>query len=133
MSALQRMAQGVTLGVDHSKGIKRSKHDNDTEVFIDPATAIMAGKMIYTIIKAFRACRADETVAYNMARYPGRNSRRQIKKAVRKHIGWFAWMRGEGKHYEKAIEDYGRTVSWNEVNDIFVEEQGGDVNMVYRT
>ncbi len=114
-------------------GHKGNTGNLEETVFVDPATVIMAGKIAIYLIKAFKKCKSGELQTTQRANNPGSLEKKNIQKAVRKHIGWFRWIRGEGKHLAKAVEDYGKEVSYQEVCELYEEDAGNDTDMVYRT
>jgi hypothetical protein len=66
----------------------KDKSEYDTLVFIDPMTAIMAAKIIITLIGMFKKCRKSADEAANTAANPRRTEVAMVRKAVRKHLGF---------------------------------------------
>jgi len=60
----------------------------ETPVFIDPMTAIMIGKIVFTLIKALKACKDNPKDAAQVAANPGRLEQAAVSRAVRKELGF---------------------------------------------
>ena len=68
---------------DHSR-----KTTGEVPVFIDPMTAIMIGKIVFSLVKALKACKSDPKEAATVAANPGRLEKAAVSRAVRKELGF---------------------------------------------
>ena len=88
-------------------GDMRDRGDGATEVMVDPATVIMVGKMIYTLIKAVKKCRKDGSEVKFLVNdlSQTRRVRRYINKAVRRQVGMRKMFSREAKELAQSIHN----------------------------
>jgi hypothetical protein len=61
------------------------------EVAIDPATAIMIGKIIIRVIRMIKRCKGSDEQREDVIRNPSLLDNSTLKSIVRKELGWFKY------------------------------------------
>ena len=62
------------------------------EVFVDPATLILIGKISVTVIRLIKGCKKSREERQEIVNAPTLEDDRILKKVVRRHLGWFKYM-----------------------------------------
>lgn len=91
-----------------------NKGTGDEEVFVDPATLILIGKISVTIIRLIKGCSDSTEARQNTVRHPTLSNEKILKKVVRRQLGWFKYMSTGGKII-KAIKEVGLELNNNEL------------------
>jgi len=94
------------------------------EVFVDPATILLIGKIIQEVIGIIKRCREArqgdmdvEEVAHN----PGWRGARQVYRTTRRRMGWRSYRRNGGDEIVQAVLDTGRETTGEELEMAFLE------------
>lgn len=130
MTTIKSLAERVQNDLEHKQ-----------QVFLDPATIMMIMALTEAVIKGIKACRdakeakkvkeqqqlkvtdkQAELIAYEV-RHPTEREKRQLKRIVRKEIGFVKYWK-EGDKYTKALLETGKGVSAQEIKDSFEEING---------
>ena len=91
-----------------------NKGRGDEEVFVDPATLILIGKISVTVIRLIKGCKKSKKGRQEIVNAPTLDEERILKRVVRRHLGWFKYMTTGGKVI-KAIKEVGFTLDGNEL------------------
>jgi len=100
-----------------------NKGRRDEEVFIDPATIILIGKISVTVIRLIKGCKKSREERQDIVNAPTFDESRILKKVVRRHLGWFKYMRTGGKVI-RAIKEVGFELNETELEqaDLFNDQ-----------
>tara|TARA_R100000808_G_scaffold24811_1_gene58477 strand:- start:834 stop:1232 length:399 start_codon:yes stop_codon:yes gene_type:complete len=90
------------------------------EVFVDPATLILIGKISVTVIRLIKGCKKSREERQEVVIAPTINENRILKRVVRRHLGWFKYMTMGGKVLT-AIKEVGCELNEDELEqaDLF--------------
>ena len=90
------------------------------EVFVDPATLILIGKISVTVIRLIKGCKKSREERQEVVTAPTINENRILKRVVRRHLGWFKYMTMGGKVLT-AIKEVGCELNEDELEqaDLF--------------
>ena len=90
------------------------------EVFVDPATLILIGKISVTVIRLIKGCKKSREERQEVVKAPTINEIRILKRVVRRHLGWFRYMAMGGKVIT-AIKEVGCSLNEDELEqaDLF--------------
>jgi len=93
------------------------------EVFVDPATLILIGKISVTVIRLIKGCRKSREERQGTVKSPTFDDERVLKRVVRRELGWFKYMR-TGRKVIKAIKEVGLELDENELEqaDLFNDQ-----------
>ena len=83
-----------------------NKGRDTEEVFVDPATLILIGKISVTVIRLIKGCKESREERQTSVNTPTLDDERVLKRVVRRQLGWFKYMR-TGKKVIKAIKEVG--------------------------
>ena len=83
-----------------------NKNNGNQEVFIDPATVILIGKISLTVIRLIKGCKESREEREAAVRTPTLDDDKILKRVVRRKLGWFKNMRMGGKVI-KAMKEMG--------------------------
>ena len=100
-----------------------NKGKGDEEVFVDPATLILIGKISVTVIRLIKGCKKSKEERQEIVNTPTLDEERVLKKVVRRQLGWFKYMTTGGKVI-KAIKEVGFELDGNELEqaDLFNDQ-----------
>jgi len=132
MTTIKLLAERVANDLEHKQ-----------QVFVDPATIMMIIALTEAVLKAVKACREAreakkakeqqqikitdsqaELISYNM-RHPTEREKRQLKRVVRKEIGFVKYWK-EGEKYTNALLSTGKGITPQELKDSFEELDAKD-------
>ena len=90
------------------------------EVFVDPATLILIGKISVTVIRLIKGCKKSREERQEVVIAPTINENRILKRVVRRHLGWFKYITMGGKVLT-AIKEVGCELNEDELEqaDLF--------------
>jgi hypothetical protein len=71
---------------------KINEHKGSHEVAIDPATAILMGKILIKAMLLIKDCKQSKHEREDVVRNPSRSDLGSLKKLVRKELGWFKYI-----------------------------------------
>ena len=83
-----------------------NKGKEDQEVFVDPATVILIGKISLTVIRLIKGCKDSQEERVSAVKSPTISEDRLLAKVVRHKLGWFKYMKMGGKVI-KAMKEMG--------------------------
>ena len=83
-----------------------NKNNENQEVFVDPATVILIGKISLTVIRLIKGCKESREEREAAVRTPTLDDDKILKRVVRRKLGWFKNMRMGGKVI-KAMKEMG--------------------------
>ena len=83
-----------------------NKNNENQEVFVDPATIILIGKISITVIRLIKGCKESREGREAAVRTPTLNDDKILKRVVRRKLGWFKNMR-MGSKVIKAMKEMG--------------------------
>ena len=97
-----------------------NKERGEEEVFVDPATLILIGKISVTVIRLIKGCRESREERQDTVKSHTFDDERVLKREVRRELGWFKYMR-TGRKVIKAIKEVGLELDENELEqtDLF--------------
>jgi len=100
-----------------------NKGKGNEEVFVDPATLILIGKISVTVIRLIKGCKKSKEERQEIVNTPTLDEERVLKKVVRRQLGWFKYMTTGGKVI-KAIKEVGFELDGNELEqaDLFNDQ-----------
>ena len=100
-----------------------NKGRTEEEVFVDPATLILIGKISVTVIRLIKGCRKSREERQGTVKSPTFDDERVLKRVVRRELGWFKYMR-TGRKVIKAIKEVGLELDENELEqaDLFNDQ-----------
>ena len=100
-----------------------TKGSKNQEVFVDPATLILIGKISVTVIRLIKGCRESREERQTTVKSPTFDDERVLKRVVRRELGWFKYMR-TGRKVIKAIKEVGLELDENELEqtDLFNDQ-----------
>ena len=100
-----------------------NKDKESQEVFVDPATVILIGKISLTVIRLIKGCKDSKEERTNTVISPTISEDRLLARVVRRKLGWFKYMR-MGKKIIKGMKEMGAELTLNEMNQagLFNEE-----------
>jgi hypothetical protein len=84
------------------------------EVAIDPATAILIGKILIKAVLLIKSCKGSNAAREDAVRNPSLSDLSGLKKLVRKELGWFKYILF-GAKIIGAIRDVGGELDNNEL------------------
>ena len=95
----------------------------EEEVFVDPATIILIGKISVTVIRLIKGCKKSREERQSTVSAPTLDDERVLKKVVRRQLGWFKYMTTGGKVI-KAVKEVGFELDENELEqaDLFNDQ-----------
>ena len=100
--------------VSHRVCSKMNEGKGPQEVAIDPATAILIGKVLIKVVLLIKDCRGSNTEREDAVRNPSWSDLGSLKKIVRKELGWFKYILF-GAKIIRAIRDVGGSMNNNEL------------------
>ena len=100
-----------------------NKDKEGQEVFVDPATVILIGKISLTVIRLIKGCKDSKEERTNTVISPPIGEDKLLARVVRRKLGWFKYMR-MGKKIIKGMKEMGAELTLNEMNQagLFNEE-----------
>ena len=100
-----------------------NKGREDEEVFFDPATLILIGKISVTVIRLIKGCKKSREERQEIVNTPTLDEDRILKKVVRRHLGWLKYMT-TGSKVITAIKEVGFELNENELEqaDLFNDQ-----------
>ena len=103
--------------VEHTLSTKiyNKAHNKDSEeVFVDPATLILIGKISIRIIRLIKSCKDSNEERTVAVQYPTINENKILKRIVRRELGWlkYAIM---GRRIITAIKEVGVDLTYDEL------------------
>jgi hypothetical protein len=100
-----------------------NKGKETEEVFVDPATLILIGKISVTVVRLIKGCKKSREERQEVVNTPTLDDELVLKKVVRRHLGWFKYMTTGGKVI-KAIKEVGFELNENELEqaDLFNDD-----------
>ena len=95
----------------------------EEEVFVDPATLILIGKISVTVIRLIKGCKKSREERQEIVNTPTLDEDRVLKKVVRRQLGWFKYMT-TGSKVIKAIKEVGFELDGNDLEqaDLFNDQ-----------
>ena len=78
--------------ISHRVCSKINEHKGSHEVAIDPATAILIGKILIKAVLLIKDCKQSNSEREGVVRNPSRSALGSLKKLVRKELGWFKYI-----------------------------------------
>ena len=95
----------------------------EEEVFVDPATLILIGKISVTVIRLIKGCKKSRQERQEIVNTPTLDEDRALKKIVRRQLGWFKYMT-TGSKVIKAIKEVGFELDENDLEqaDLFNDQ-----------
>ena len=91
-----------------------NKGNGAEEVFVDPATLILIGKISVTVIRLIKGCKKSREARQETVNTPTLEDDRILKKVVRRHLGWFKYM-ATGSKVITAIKEVGFELNEDEL------------------
>ena len=91
-----------------------NKDKESQEVFVDPATVILIGKISLTVIRLIKGCKDSKEERTNTVISPTISEDRLLARVVRRKLGWFKYMR-MGKKIIKGMKEMGAELTLNEM------------------
>ena len=100
-----------------------NKDRSEEEVFVDPATLILIGKISVTVIRLIKGCKKSREERQEIVNTPTLDEDRILKKVVRRQLGWYKYMTTGGKVI-KAIKEVGFELNENDLEqaDLFNDQ-----------
>ena len=86
------MSHYIREVVSHRVCSKINEHKGSQEVAIDPATAILIGKILIKAVLLIKNCKESNPEREGVVRNPSRSDLGSLKKLVRKELGWFKYI-----------------------------------------
>ena len=80
--------------VEHTLSTKiyNKAHNKDSEeVFVDPATLILIGKISIRIIRLIKSCKDSNEERTATVKHPATNENKILKRIVRRELGWLKY------------------------------------------
>ena len=105
-----------------------TKGSKNQEVFVDPATLILIGKISVTVIRLINGCRESREERQNTVKSPTFDDERVLKRVVRRELGWFKYMRMGGK-VVRAMKEMGTDLTLNEMNQAGLFNEEGKITI----
>jgi hypothetical protein len=93
------------------------------EVFVDPATLILIGKISVTVIRLIKGCKKSKEGRQEIVNAPTLDEERILKRVVRRQLGWFKYMT-TGSKVITAIKEVGFELNEDELEqaDLFNDQ-----------
>ena len=100
-----------------------NKGKGTEEVFVDPATLMLIGKISITVIRLIKGCKKSRGERQEVVNTPTLDEELILKRVVRRHLGWFKYMTTGGKVI-KSIKEVGFTLNEEELEqaDLFNDD-----------
>tara|TARA_R110000824_G_scaffold54535_3_gene150469 strand:- start:1051 stop:1527 length:477 start_codon:yes stop_codon:yes gene_type:complete len=100
-----------------------NKDKEDQEVFVDPATVVLIGKISLTVVRLIKGCKDSQEERVSVLKTPTISEDRLLARVVRRKLGWFKYMRMGGK-VVKAMKEMGADLAPDEMEraGLFNEE-----------
>jgi hypothetical protein len=86
------MSRYIQDVISHRVCSKINDHKGSHEVAIDPATAILIGKILIKAVLLIKDCKQSSSEREGVVRNPSRSDLGSLKKLVRKELGWFKYI-----------------------------------------
>ena len=86
------MSRYVQDVISHRVCAKINENNGAQEVSIDPATAILIGKILIKAIGLIKNCKQSNSEREGVVRNPSLSDLGGLKKIVRKELGWFKYI-----------------------------------------
>ena len=86
------MSQYLQNIVSHRVCAKINEHKGSQEVAIDPATAVLIGKILIKAVVLIKNCKKSTSEREDAIRNPSLLDLGGLKKIVRKELGWFRYL-----------------------------------------
>jgi len=101
----------------------------EEEVFVDPATLLLIGKISVAVIKTIRRCRDSNIERTAVVKAPTPTDDKMLKRIVRKELGWFKYVT-TGDKIVKAIKEMGTEITEDELaqSELYQRENFIDVD-----
>ena len=108
------MSQYIKDVVSYRVCSKINENKGSQEVAIDPATAVLIGRVLIKAFNLIRACKNSNTEREDVVRNPSWSDLGALKKKLRKELGWFKYILF-GAKIIRAIRDIGQSIDNNEL------------------
>ena len=105
-----------------------NKGKKDQEVFVDPATVILIGKISLTVIRLIKGCKDSQEERVSAVKSPTITEDRLLAKVVRRKLGWIKYMRIGGKVI-KAMKEMGTDLTPDEMNQAGLFNEDGKMTI----
>ena len=105
-----------------------NKDKEDQEVFVDPATVILIGKISLTVIRLIKGCKDSQEERSFIIKSPTVSEDRLLARVVRRKLGWFKYMRMGGKVI-KAMKEMGADLTPDEMNQAGLFNEDGKMTI----
>ena len=105
-----------------------NKGKEDQEVFVDPATVILIGKISLTVIRLIKGCKDSQEERVSVVKFPTVSEDRLLAKVVRRKLGWIKYMRIGGK-IVKAMKEMGTDLTPNEMEKAGLFNEEGKITI----
>jgi len=105
-----------------------NKGKEDQEVFVDPATVILIGKISLTVIRLIKGCKESKEERTNTVISPTIGEDKLLARVVRRKLGWFKYMRMGGK-VVRAMKEMGTDLTLNEMNQAGLFNEEGKITI----
>ena len=105
-----------------------NKGKEDQEVFVDPATVILIGKISLTVIRLIKGCKDSKEERTNTVINPTISEDRLLSRVVRRKLGWFKYMR-IGKKVIAGMTEMGTELTLNEMNQAGLFNEEGKITV----
>ena len=109
----------MNLYVEHTLSTKiynkaHNKDKDSEEVFVDPATLILIGKISIRLIRLIKSCKDSNEERTAAVKHPTANDSKMLKRIVRRELGWikYAIM---GRHIITAMKEVGADLTCDEL------------------
>ena len=105
-----------------------NKGKEDQEVFVDPATIILIGKISLTVIRLIKGCKDSQEERVSLVKSPTITEARLLAKVVRRKLGWIKYMRIGGKVI-KAMKEMGTDLTPDELEKAGLFNEEGKITI----
>ena len=105
-----------------------NKGKEDQEVFVDPATIILIGKISLTVIRLIKGCKDSQEERVSVVKSPTIAEDRLLARVVRPKLGWFKYMRIGGKVI-KAMKEMGTDLTPDEMGKAGLFNEEGKISI----
>lgn len=105
-----------------------NKDKEGQEVFVDPATVILIGKISLTVIRLIKGCKDSQEERVSLVKSPTITEDRLLAKVVRRKLGWIKYMRIGGKVI-KAMKEMGTDLTSDELEKAGLFNEEGKITI----
>ena len=105
-----------------------NKGKEDQEVFVDPATVILIGKISLTVIRLIKGCKDSQEERVSVVKSPTIAEDRLLARVVRRKLGWLKYMR-IGSKVIKAMKEMGTDLAPDEMEQAGLFNEEGKITI----